>query len=81
MVLCACHYLIYMLHRYGVNFQSHKKTFRKNNLKSDKHLISPYKITSDSHIQVTGLNKGNYHQLIELMIVKQSLLVSTMGNV
>ena len=53
----------------------------ENNPKSDKHLISPYNITSDSHIQVTGSYKGNYHQLIELMIVKQSLLVSTMGNV
>ena len=26
----------------------------ENNPKSDKHLISPYKITSDSHIQVMG---------------------------
>ena len=44
----------------------------ENNPKSDKHLISPYNITSDSHIQVTGSYKGNYHQLKELMIVKKS---------
>ena len=25
--------------------------------KSDKHLISPYKITSDSHIQVMGIEE------------------------
>ena len=43
----------------------------ENNPKSDKHLISPYNITSDSHIQVTGSYKGNYHQLKELMIVKK----------
>ena len=27
------------------------------NPKSDKHLISPYKINSDSHIQVMGIKE------------------------
>ena len=43
------------------------------------NLISPYNITTESH---EGLeNKGNDHQLKKLLIVKQILLLSTLGNV
>ena len=37
--------------------------------KSDKNLISPYMITSESHIQVTGIKE----MIIKLLIVKHIL--------
>ena len=48
--------------------------------KSDQHLISPHSITTESLIKVMRI-KGNDHQLKKLLIVKQILLVSTLGNV
>ena len=47
--------------------------------KSDQHLSSPYNISSESFIKVQ--NKRNDHQLKKLLIVKQILPVSTLGNV
>ena len=47
---------------------------------SDKHLISPNSITPASHNKVIR-KKGNDHQLNILLIDKQILLVSTLGNV
>ena len=40
--------------------------------KSKYHLISPYNITPESHVKVTRVKE---------MIVKQILLVSTLGSV
>ena len=48
--------------------------------KSDQHLVSPYNNTAELFIQ-DHENKGNDHQLKELLIVKQILLFSTLGNV
>ena len=42
--------------------------------KSDWHLISPYNIIPESHIEVTR-KKGNDHQIKKLLIVKQSIYV------
>ena len=47
--------------------------------KSDQHLSSPYNISYESFIKVQ--NKRNDHQLKKLLIVKQILPVSTLGNV
>ena len=49
--------------------------------KTDCHLIIfPHNITSELYIKVTRI-KGNDHQLKKLLIVKQILLVTTLGNV
>ena len=48
--------------------------------KSDQHLVSPYNNTAELFIQ-DHENKGNDHQLKELLIVKQILLFSTLRNV
>ena len=50
------------------------------NPKSDQHLVSPYNNIAVSLIS-DHENKGNDHQLKKLLIVKQILLVSTLGNV
>ena len=50
------------------------------NPKSDKHLISPYSITPNSHIRVTR-RKKNDHQLMKLLIRKRVFLVSSLENV
>ena len=47
---------------------------------NDQHLISPYNFTPKSHMKVTR-NEGNDYQRKKLSIVKQILLVSTLGNV
>ena len=44
-----------------------------------KHLISSYSIIPESHKGCE--NKGNDHQLKRLLIVKQILLDSTLGNI
>ena len=44
------------------------------NFQSDWHLISPHNITSESHLKITGQNKGNDHKLKKLLIVKKILL-------
>ena len=48
--------------------------------KTDCHLIFPHNITSELYIKVTRI-KGNDHQLKKLLIVKQILFVTTLGNV
>ena len=53
--------------------------FKPLTLKSDQHLFSPYNITPESLIRV--MREENNHQINKLMIVKQILLVSTLGNV
>ena len=53
--------------------------FKPLTLKSDLHLFSPYNITPESLIRV--MREENNHQINKLMIVKQILLVSTLGNV
>ena len=45
--------------------------------KSDKHLISPFNITPESHIKVRRM-KG---MITRLLIVKQILFLSTLGKV
>ena len=45
-------------------------------INSDQHLISPNNITPESHENI-----GNNHHLKKLLIVKQILLVCTLGNV
>ena len=47
--------------------------------KSDQHLFFPYNITPESLIRV--MREENNHQINKLVIVKQILLVSTLGNV
>ena len=47
---------------------------------SDYNLISPYKITPESHILRSQESRTD-HQLKMLLIVKQILLVSALGNV
>ena len=47
--------------------------------KSDQHLISPYKSPRITHLDHE--NKGIDHLLKKLLIVKQTPLVSTLGNV
>ena len=56
------------------------KTVNSLTPKSDQHLNSPYNITPESHIKVMRIKK-NDHQLKKLLTVRQSLLVSTLGNV
>ena len=48
-------------------------------LKSDKHLISPHNTTPGLNIKITRIR--NDYQPKNLLIVKQILLVSTLGNV
>ena len=50
------------------------------NPKNNQHQVSPYNNTAESFIW-NHVNKGNDHQLKKLSIVKQILLVSTLGNV
>ena len=47
------------------------------NPKNNQHQVSLYNNTAESD----HVNKGNDHQLKKLSIVKQILLVSTLGNV
>ena len=47
---------------------------------SDQHLISPYIIIPESFIRVTRI-KEIITRLKKLLIVKQILLASTLGNV
>ena len=47
---------------------------------SDWHLLSPYNITLESNIQVTRI-KEMITDLVKLLIVKQVLLVSNIGNI
>ena len=54
-------------------------SFTITNFQSDWHLISPYNITSESHLKVTGQNKGNDHKLKKLLIVKQILFSKLQG--
>ena len=54
--------------------------FNPLNSQNDQHLVSPYNNTAESFIQ-DHENKGNNHQLKRLLIVKQILLVNTLGNV
>ena len=48
--------------------------------KSDQHLISPYNITTKSHINVTRI-KEMITRLKKLLMVRQILLVSTLINI
>ena len=48
--------------------------------KSDWHLISPYLITPESNIKVRSIKELITYKK-KLLIVKQILLVSTLGNV
>ena len=54
--------------------------FNSLNPKSDKHLNSPNNITPESHAKVMR-KKGNVHLGRNLLIGKQILPVSTLGNV
>ena len=47
---------------------------------SDWHLLSSYNITLESNIQVTRI-KEMITDLVKLLIVKQVLLVSNIGNI
>ena len=47
---------------------------------SDQHLISPFNITPESHIKVMRIKEMIINWRI-LLIVKQILLASTLGNV
>ena len=62
--------------------ESHKFFLHLNplTLETDKHLISPNSITHASHSKVTRINE-NDHKLNILLINKQILLLSTLGNV
>ena len=65
------------------------------NTKSDQHLISPYSNTAESFIKIMRMkemianlritqcheNRRNDYQQKKLLISKQILLVSTLGNV
>ena len=48
--------------------------------KNDLHLISPYNITTESHIDVIKI-KEMIFKLKKCLIVRQILLVSTLVNV
>ena len=55
--------------------------FNPLNPKNDQLLISSYNITPESNMKATRINKRNGYKLKKFLIFKQTLLVSTFGNV
>ena len=48
---------------------------------SDKHIVSPTNVTPKPHIDITRIRELITTELTKFWIVKQILLVSTLGNV
>ena len=65
----------------GVTLSSKKLTITCINPLSDWRLISAYYITPESNMKDMRILRGDDHQVKQLLIVEQILLVSLIGNV